>query len=246
MLAWTTLFFLVFCGAILGHIAFRYRRILKVTGYFLKASIAYIIVGDDDAKLAALAASEGIRGKERLTRSEFLRSVETSLADKKDSRLQPQIERCRVLAKTFAGMERDKRALSFRDNLAIKNRPYFTALLAGDQHVFARRHEDLTQPHAGDEAGDQEVAVVASAVQPLADTPVADALRADLGGSGLRWATSQSYATAAESALLRHAASTGQASALQASLMASDAVPEADDSEADAAPPAVPEDRAGA
>lgn len=129
MLAWITVLFLLSCGATLGHTVLRYRRILKGTGYFLKASIAYIVTGDEDAQLAALAASEGIQHKERLTRTEFLKSVAVSLADRKDWRLSAQIDRCQKLLRAVGQMEKQQRVLSLRDNLAIKNHLYYAALL---------------------------------------------------------------------------------------------------------------------
>lgn len=203
MLAWTSAFFVLFCGAIVGHTAFRYRRILKVTGYFLKASIAYVITGDEGAKLAALAASERIDGKERLTRTEFLKSVESSLIDKKDKRLRTQIERCQKLLKAFNQMDSEKRALSLRDNLAIKNRPYYAALIVGDQQVFARRHAGLAR------AAEPGADVVAESEVPYSlhdESAAPEPLLADLTSrpGALQWSTSQTYADAAHSALLRH------------------------------------------
>ena len=63
--AWAAFLFVLASAAVLTYAAFRYKQILSVTGYFIKAATVYILVGEEDARLAALAAGKSATAKDR-------------------------------------------------------------------------------------------------------------------------------------------------------------------------------------
>jgi len=73
-------------AAVLSYAAFRYRQILSITRYFVKAATVYVLVGEEDARLAALAAGKGATAKDRQRMKEFIATLSGSFRNQKSKR----------------------------------------------------------------------------------------------------------------------------------------------------------------
>ena len=97
--AWAAFLFVLASAAVLMYAAYRYKQILSVTAYFIKAATVYILVGEEDARLAAVAADKGAALKDRNRMKEFVAMLSNSFRGQKGNRWVKQIERAGYLTK---------------------------------------------------------------------------------------------------------------------------------------------------
>jgi hypothetical protein len=72
---WAAILFITVSAAVLVYAAFRYKQILSVTSFFIKAATVYVLIGEEDALLAALAAGKAASAKDRTRMQDFLRTM---------------------------------------------------------------------------------------------------------------------------------------------------------------------------
>lgn len=72
---WAAILFITVSAAVLVYAAFRYKQILSVTSFFIKAATVYVLIGEEDALLAALAAGKAASAKDRARMQDFLRTM---------------------------------------------------------------------------------------------------------------------------------------------------------------------------
>lgn len=141
---WASLLFIVASGAVLAFAAVRYKQILSVTGYFTKAATVYILIGEEDARLAALAAGKGATAKDRERMNQFLSTLSGSFKNQKSKRWKNQVDRASYLAKELEkGGTMSQEAFEAREALRLRNDVYARALKSGDAGVFLRRYPQL-------------------------------------------------------------------------------------------------------
>lgn len=142
--AWAAFLFVLASAAVLTYAAFRYKQILSVTGYFIKAATVYILVGEEDARLAAVAAGKGATLKDRQRMKEFIATLSGSFRNQKGKRWEKQIERSNYLTKELdKGGTLSQEAFEAREALRLRNEVYLRALKSGDAGVFLRRYPQL-------------------------------------------------------------------------------------------------------
>lgn len=111
--------------------------------FFTKAATVYVLVGEDDAKLAAVASGKGAAAKDREQMREFLTTLSDSFQAQRGAWMK-QIERANTLAKEIiGGGALSTEAFEVRDALRRANPDYFKALRTGDAQVFVRRYPHL-------------------------------------------------------------------------------------------------------
>ena len=143
-MVWVILAFVVASGAVVGYAAYRYKQILSVTGFFIKAATVYVLVGEDDARLAAVAAGKGAIARDRQRMKTFLQTLSNSFHGQNDKRWQRHIERVANLVKELdSGGTMSAEAFQARELLRLRNDVYLRALRAGDPGVFLRRYPQL-------------------------------------------------------------------------------------------------------
>lgn len=141
LVLWAAIAFIVISAAVLAYAAFRYKQILSVTSFFVKAATVYVLVGEEDARLAALAAGLGANASDRTRMRDFLRTLSDSFsAQKKRSLWARQIERADHLTNEVGG---GGDAIEAREALRRRNEVYVRALRNGDGSVFVRRYPQL-------------------------------------------------------------------------------------------------------
>ena len=141
---WAALIFILASGAVLTYAAFRYKQILSVTAYFIKAATVYILIGEEDARLAAVAAGKGATAKDRERMKEFLSTLSGSFRNQKSKRWNKQVERASYLAKELDnGGAMSQEAFEAREALRLRNDVYARALKSGDAGVFLRSYPQL-------------------------------------------------------------------------------------------------------
>ena len=144
IVAWATFFFVVISGAVLAYAAFRSKQILSVTTFFIKAATVYVLVGEEDARLAAMASGKGASSKDRSRMRDFLRTLATSFQNQKSKRWDRQIQRTNDLIEELeSGGGVAAEAIEAREALRIRNDVYSRALRTGDAAVFLRRYPQL-------------------------------------------------------------------------------------------------------
>lgn len=142
--AWAAFLFVLASAAVLTYAAFRYKQILSITGYFIKAATVYILVGEEDARLAAVAAGKGATLKDRQRMKEFIATLSGSFRNQKGKRWEKQIERSNYLTKELdKGGALSQEAFEAREALRLRNDVYLRALKSGDAGVFLRRYPQL-------------------------------------------------------------------------------------------------------
>lgn len=142
-IAWAAFLFILASAAVLTYAAFRYKQILSVTGYFIKAATVFIQVGEEDARLAALAAGKGATAKDRARMKDFINTL-TSSFKAQGKRWAKQLERANFLIKELDnGGALSQEAFEAREALRIRNEVYLRALKSGDAGVFLRRYPQL-------------------------------------------------------------------------------------------------------
>ena len=141
---WAALLFILASAGVLTYAAFRYKQILSVTSYFIKAATVYILIGEEDARLAAMAAGKGATAKDRERMNDFLRTLSNSFKGQKSKRWSKQVERAAYLAKELeTGGAMSQEAFEAREALRLRNDVYARALKSGDAGVFLRRYPQL-------------------------------------------------------------------------------------------------------
>jgi hypothetical protein len=141
---WAALLFVLASAGVLTFAAIRYKQIISVTAYFIKAATVYILIGEDDARLAAVAAGKGATAKDRERMNDFLRTLAGSFQNQKSKRWSKQIERAAYLAKELeSGGAMSQEAFEAREALRLRNEVYSRALKTGDAGVFLRRYPQL-------------------------------------------------------------------------------------------------------
>ena len=142
--AWAAFLFVLASAAVLMYAAYRYKQILSVTAYFIKAATVYILVGEEDARLAAVAAGKGATLKDRNRMKEFIATLSNSFRGQKGNRWVKQIERAGYLTKELdKGGALSQEAFEAREALRLRNEVYLRALKSGDAGVFLRRYPQL-------------------------------------------------------------------------------------------------------
>ena len=121
--------FVLASAAVLGFAAFRYRQIIRVNSFFTKAATVYVLVGEEDARLAATAAGKGAAAKDRQRMQEFLSTLSDSFrAQPAAAKWNHQIERANKLSQELArGGALSTEAFEIRDALRRSNDAYFRA-----------------------------------------------------------------------------------------------------------------------
>jgi hypothetical protein len=108
-------------AAVLTYAAFRYKQILSVTAYFIKAATA----------------------KDRQRMREFIQTLTSSFKNQ-GKRWGKQIERAGYLTKELdKGGTLSQEAFEAREALRLRNEVYLRALKSGDAGVFLRRYPQL-------------------------------------------------------------------------------------------------------
>lgn len=142
--AWAAFLFVLASAAVLMYAAYRYKQILSVTAYFIKAATVYILVGEEDARLAAVAADKGAALKDRNRMKEFVAMLSNSFRGQKGNRWVKQIERAGYLTKELDKVGAlSQEAFEAREALCLRNEVYLRALRSGDAGVFLRRYPQL-------------------------------------------------------------------------------------------------------
>ena len=139
LVLWASVIFVVASGAVLGYAAYRYRQILNVTAFFIKAATVYVLVEEEDARLAAMAAGKGAKENDRAHMRQFLGTLSDSFAVQKRSMWNRQIERSNHLMNEL-GNASTAESLEAREQLRRRNEAYLRALKSGDAAVFVRRY----------------------------------------------------------------------------------------------------------
>ena len=142
---WIILAFVVASGGVLGYAAFRYKQILNLTRFFIKAATVYVLVGEEDARLAAVAAGKGASAKDRQRMNQFLRTLSDSFKKQADPRRwERQTGRAdRLSGELASGGPMSAEAFAARESLRLRNDVYLRALRSGDPGVFLRRYPQL-------------------------------------------------------------------------------------------------------
>ena len=100
--------------------------------------------GEEDARLAAMAAGKGATSKDRERMNEFLGTLSNSFKNQKSKRWSKQVERAAYLAKELeTGGAMSQEAFEAREALRLRNEVYARALKSGDAGVFLRRYPQL-------------------------------------------------------------------------------------------------------
>ena len=143
-IVWAALLFVLASAAVLTYAAFRYKQILSITTYFIKAATVYILIGEEDARLAALAAGKGASAKDRERMKGFLTTLSGSFRKQKAKRWEKQVERANFLSKELdKGGALSQEGFEAREALRLRNDVYARALKSGDAGVFLRRYPQL-------------------------------------------------------------------------------------------------------
>jgi len=142
-LFWAISLFIIGTIGVLAFLRVRYRQIIRGNSFFTKAATVFVLVGEDDAKLAAVAAGMGASKKDREHMHAFLTTLTDSFQAHRGGWLR-QIERATALTQGISGGS----ALSMgtfevRDALRRANEEYSKALRIGDADVFVRRYPQL-------------------------------------------------------------------------------------------------------
>ena len=80
---WASAAFILISAGVLAYAAFRYKQTLSATNFFIKAATVYVLVGEEYARLAALATGLGANPKDRVRMRDFLRTLSDSFAAQK-------------------------------------------------------------------------------------------------------------------------------------------------------------------
>lgn len=151
---WMITLFIAGVLGVLGFLRIRYRQIVRGNSFFTKAATVYVLVGEDDAKLAAVAAGKGAAAKDRERMQEFLTTLTNSFQAQRGA-WRKQIERAKDLSQEITGGGAlSHEAFEVRDALRRSNEEYLKALRAGDSDVFIRRY-----PHLFGREADRAIAV---------------------------------------------------------------------------------------
>ena len=145
---WVISLFIVGTIGVLVFVRVRYTEIIRGNSFFTKAATVYVLVGEDDAKLAAVAAGMGASEKDR----EHMRAFLTTLTNffQAQGGAMKQIERATALTQGIGGGGAlSTAAFEVRDALWRANEEYSKALRAGDADVFVRRYPQLFSSEAG-------------------------------------------------------------------------------------------------
>lgn len=128
----------------------RYTQIILGNSFFTKVATVYVLVGEDDAKLAAVAAGMGASEKDREHMHAFLTTLTDSFQAQRGAWMK-QIERATALTQAIGGSggALSTAAFEVRDALRRANEDYSKALRAGDADVFVRRYPQLFGREAG-------------------------------------------------------------------------------------------------
>ncbi|MDA0654637.1 MAG: hypothetical protein O2905_00800 [Proteobacteria bacterium] len=137
---WAAILFIVASAAVLGYAAFRYKQILSVTNFFIKAATVYVLIGEEDAQLAALASGKAANGKDRVRMLDFLKSLEDQFGSHKQWKRQST--RIKELSGAIAAPTAHE-AVEAREQLRRKNESYLRALRTGDAAIFLRNYPQL-------------------------------------------------------------------------------------------------------
>src|SRR5437764_653988 len=145
IILWASFAFILASGAVLVYAMLRYREILHVTGFFIKAATVFILVGEEDARLAAVASAKGASGKDRKRMGEFLGTLQKSFSGQSRSRSwEAQTKRVGQLTDELkSGGPMSAEAFEAREALRIRNDVYLRAMKSGDAGVFLRRYPQL-------------------------------------------------------------------------------------------------------
>ena len=150
VLLWASFGFILVSAAVLAYAMFRYRQILSGTNYFIKAATVYILVGEEDARFAALASGKGAGSKDRDRMKDFLNTLQQSFRNQRGSRSwNAQAERvANIMNELDAGGPMSAEAFEARETLRLNNEVYHRALKTGDAGVFLRRYPQLFRREA--------------------------------------------------------------------------------------------------
>lgn len=141
------LLLLAFVAAqIYGYLRRAHLHANRINDYFCNAVMVYAWLGDQDAKLAALAAAKVAAGKQRASMLEYLNGMAADLVQ-----YMPLSGTSEQLGARLRELEREIKAKDWdladireeKGRLLNRNPEYLTALDKADPDVFIRRHPDL-------------------------------------------------------------------------------------------------------
>ena len=146
---WAISLFILGIAGVLGYLRFRYRQIIRGNNFFTKAATVFVLVGEDDAKLAAVAVGRSVAAKDREQMQEFLTTLNNSFEAQRGAWVK-QIERANSLSQELSGGgSLPSAAFEVRDALRVADEEYATALRTTDADVFVRRYPQLFGKEAG-------------------------------------------------------------------------------------------------
>ena len=84
---WAITLFIIGTLGVLGFLKFRYNQIIRGNNFFNKAATVFVLVGEDDARLAAVAAGMGAAAKDR-------EHMQSAVAERSPQRRSKCVMRC--------------------------------------------------------------------------------------------------------------------------------------------------------
>ena len=146
---WAITLFIIGTIGVLVFLRVRYTQVIRGNNFFTKAATVYVLVGEDDAKLAAVAAGMGAAEKDRAHMHALLTTLTDSFQAQRGAWMK-QIDRANALTEAISGGGAlSTAAFEVRDALRRANEDYSKALRAGDADVFVRRYPQLFDREAG-------------------------------------------------------------------------------------------------
>ena len=146
---WAITLFIIGTLGVRGFLKFRYNQIIRGNNFFNKAATVFVLVGEEDARLAAVAAGMGAAAKDREHMQSFLTTLTDSFQAQRGAWVK-QIDRANTLTQAISGGGAlSTAAFEVRDALRRANEDYSKALRAGDSDVFVRRYPQLFGREAG-------------------------------------------------------------------------------------------------
>ena len=194
VLVWASFGFIIVSAGVLAYAMFRYRQILSLTNYFIKAATVYILVGEEDAGLAAIASGKGASAKDRGRMKDFLATLQNSFRTGRGTRSwNAQSDRVASLMNAVdSGGPMSAEAFEARETLRLKNDVYLRALKSGDAGVFLRRYPQLfgREAERAMSQGEHPDATTESMVADTQSDAAASAPAQRMAGNGARPAAS--------------------------------------------------------
>ena len=146
---WAITLFIIGTLGVLGFLKFRYNQIIRGNNFFNKAATVFVLVGEDDARLAAVAAGMGAAAKDREHMQSFLTTLTDSFQAQRGAWVK-QIDRANTLTQAISGGGAlSTAAFEVRDALRRANEDYSKAWRAGESDVWVRRSPQLFGREAG-------------------------------------------------------------------------------------------------